>query len=165
MSRDRVGMWSDVVRRRFLAPAILFTEEPKTLGTIGFASSGWPDSNRRPLDPQSSAGGSAWYRLVLLLSPLLGVSRNRLVGSCRLVPACSRESVVRMWSAALRSRGPHTLLVSTAAGRHRTLTQPCRGRRRPPILPVISGGHCNVSASLSDGVIQLRVCRGRVLSE
>ena len=35
----------------------------------------------------------------------------------------------------------------------------------PPISAVNSGGHCNASASLSDGVIQLRVCRGRVLSE
>ena len=29
----------------------------------------------------------------------------------------------------------------------------------------MSGGHCNASASLSDGVIHSRVCRGRVLSE
>ena len=35
----------------------------------------------------------------------------------------------------------------------------------PYIMPVNSGGHRNVSASLSDGVIQPRVCRGRPLSE
>jgi hypothetical protein len=37
-------------------------------------------------------------------------------------------------------------------------------RIRPPILPAVSGGHCNASASLSDGVIHPRVCRGRPLS-
>ncbi len=35
----------------------------------------------------------------------------------------------------------------------------------PPISAANSGGHCNASASLSDGVIQSRVCRGRVFSE
>ncbi len=36
---------------------------------------------------------------------------------------------------------------------------------RERILPAVSGGHCNASASFSDGVIQGRVCRGLLLSE
>ena len=38
-------------------PVIVFTEELETLGTIAFARSGWPDSNRRPLDPQNGGTG------------------------------------------------------------------------------------------------------------
>ncbi len=38
-------------------------------------------------------------------------------------------------------------------------------QQKSPICAAMSGGHCNASASLSDGLIHLRVCRGLVLSE
>jgi hypothetical protein len=31
----------------------------------GFRQSGWPDLNRRPLDPQSTKGLDAWYRAMM----------------------------------------------------------------------------------------------------
>ncbi len=38
----------------FSAPVMVFTEKLETVGTTAFAWSGWPDLNRRPLDPQIS---------------------------------------------------------------------------------------------------------------
>jgi len=49
--------------------------------------------------------------------------------------------------------------------RNEPVAQVARPCLQPPISAVISGGHCNASASLSDGVIPPRVCRGRVFSE
>ena len=58
-------------------------------------------------------------------------------------------------------KGPGPICMSRAAAPAGKTV----GTNDPHISAAISGGHCNVSASLSDGVIQLSVCRGRVLSE
>ena len=88
----------------------------RTLVAQGFSPSGWPDSNRRPLDPQSSAGGSAWYRFVLFWCPCLGFRGTVLLvrpGSSRpvrgnLLSGCGQPRFVRE---------VRTFLVSTAASR------------------------------------------------
>jgi len=76
--------------------------------------------------------------------------------------AATRENSERILELLEKDRSGSEEPVGTAAKEE---TDQRRTVGDPPISAVISGGHRNVSASLSDGVIQLRVCRGRVLSE